>query len=177
MQEGDGIQVLRCWRYLLPMFISSGHKNYAAKAALNLLLQHDYVLSPCEASELIWCCFINVSGQPRYNIPTETHGTSESCIENSIHGLRVNKTASTIERVARALGTISLFLQNHQRPGADKDMKKLIHELRSVFSSHQNRTHRSFPSPCDPLHPLKQEVKTWIVKHITILTSCYVHTY
>lgn len=106
-------------------------------------------------------------------------------LKNSIHGLGVNKTASAIERVARALGTISPFWQNfdqqnniselsgfHHRPGADNDMKKLIHELRSVFSSHQKRTHRLFPSPRDPLHTLKQEeVKTWIVKHITILTS------
>ena len=102
-------------------------------------------------------------------------------LKNSIHGLG---TASAIERVARALGTISPFLQNfdkqnniselsgfHHRPGADKDMKIVIDELR-VFSSHQNRTHQSFPSPRDPLHALKQEeVRTWIVKHITILSK------
>ena len=72
IKEGDGIRVLRCWRYLLPMFISSRHKNYAAEA-LNLLLQHNYVLSPRGAHKLIWCRFINVSGQPGHNIPTDLH--------------------------------------------------------------------------------------------------------
>jgi hypothetical protein len=40
IREGDGIRVLRCWRYMLPMFVSSQHRNYAMEA-LNLLLQHD----------------------------------------------------------------------------------------------------------------------------------------
>ena len=44
IREGDGNRVLRCWRYMLPIFASSGCKNYAIEA-FNLLLQHDYILT------------------------------------------------------------------------------------------------------------------------------------
>ena len=50
IREGDGNHVLRCWRYLLPMFVSSGRKNYALES-LNLLVQHDFTLSPSQAAE------------------------------------------------------------------------------------------------------------------------------
>ena len=37
IKEGDGLRVLRCYRYMLPVFISSGRKNYTIET-LNLLL-------------------------------------------------------------------------------------------------------------------------------------------
>ena len=36
IREGDSLRVLRCWRYLLPIFQSSGRKNYSIEA-LNTL--------------------------------------------------------------------------------------------------------------------------------------------
>ena len=45
IHEGDGIRVLRCWRYLLPIFWNSGRVNYSNEV-LNMLFQHDYSLSP-----------------------------------------------------------------------------------------------------------------------------------
>ena len=36
IREGDGNCVLRCWRYLLPMFVSSGRKNYALESLNSL---------------------------------------------------------------------------------------------------------------------------------------------
>lgn len=41
IKEGDGLRVLRCYKYMLPMFVSSGRKNYAIET-LNFLLQHDF---------------------------------------------------------------------------------------------------------------------------------------
>ena len=32
IREGDGRRGLRCWRFLLPMFVSSGRKNYALES-------------------------------------------------------------------------------------------------------------------------------------------------
>lgn len=52
IKEGDGQRVRRCNRYMLPMFLSSGRKNYAIET-LNFLLQHDYTLSERQAAELI----------------------------------------------------------------------------------------------------------------------------
>ena len=52
IKEGDGLWVLRCYRYMLPMFVSSGRKNYAIET-LNLLLQHDVVKpAPCRGIDL-----------------------------------------------------------------------------------------------------------------------------
>ena len=78
IREGDGLRVLHCWRYLLPMFLNSGKKNYAIES-LNLLLQHDHILSPRQAAELIWSRFINVHGLPGRNIPNDLHIALESC--------------------------------------------------------------------------------------------------
>ena len=32
IRKGNGSRVLRCWRYLLPMFFSSGRRNYALES-------------------------------------------------------------------------------------------------------------------------------------------------
>ncbi len=72
IREGDGERVLRCWRYMLPMFISSGRKNYAIEA-FNLLLQHDFSLPPRQAAKLIWGRFVNTSGLPGRNISNDLH--------------------------------------------------------------------------------------------------------
>jgi len=78
IKDGDGLHVLRCYRYLLSMFVSSNRKNYAIKN-LNLLLQCDYLLSPCQVEELVWGRFINTHGQTGKNIPNDLH--QESIIE------------------------------------------------------------------------------------------------
>ena len=52
---------------MLPMFHSSGGKNYALES-LNLLFEHDFSLSPWQAAELVWSRFINVHGLPGKNI-------------------------------------------------------------------------------------------------------------
>jgi len=70
--EGDGDRVLRCWRYMLPMFITSGRKNSAIEG-LNLLVQHDFSLSPCQAAEMKWGRFINTTGLPGRIIPNDLH--------------------------------------------------------------------------------------------------------
>ena len=78
--KGDGNCVLRCWRYLLPMFVISGRKNYALES-LNLLVQLDFTFSPRLGAELIWSRFVNTKGLKGTNIPNDLH------IEHLIIGL------------------------------------------------------------------------------------------
>lgn len=109
---GDGNRVLRCWRYMLPIFASSGSKNYAIEA-FNLLFQQDYILPPQQAGQLIWGRFINVKGQPGHNIPNDLHMAHlNRILKQSISDLGANKSASAMLRVAQALGAISPFLRN-----------------------------------------------------------------
>ena len=79
IKEGDGDRVLRCWRYMLPILVSSRRTNYAIES-LNLLLQHDFLLPPRLAAELIWGRFINVQGLPRRNILNDLSGLGEANI-------------------------------------------------------------------------------------------------
>lgn len=72
IKEGDGNRVLRCWKYLLPIFLSSGRKNYSIES-LHLLCQHHHGLPPRQAAQLIWGRFINVHGLPGRNIPGDLH--------------------------------------------------------------------------------------------------------
>ena len=72
IREGDGERVLRCWKYMLPMFHSSRRNNYALES-LHLLFQHDFSLLPKQAIELIWSRFVNVHELPGKNIPNDLH--------------------------------------------------------------------------------------------------------
>ena len=72
IREGDGDRVLRCLRYILPMFISSDRKNYANET-MKLLWQHQYALSPRQAAQLISSRFVNVHGLTGQNISADLH--------------------------------------------------------------------------------------------------------
>ena len=61
VREGDGERVFRCWRYLLPIFKSSGRTNYSIEA-LSTLYQYQYQLTPRQSAELMWSRFINIHG-------------------------------------------------------------------------------------------------------------------
>ena len=62
IKEGDGMRVLDYYRYLMPIFINSGRRNYAIEA-FNLLYQYHYDLPPQQAQQLIWSRFINTAGR------------------------------------------------------------------------------------------------------------------
>ena len=111
IREGDGERVLRCWRYLLPIFKASGCKNYACES-LHLIYQHSYVLSPRLSSQLLWSRFVNVHGLPGRNIPLDLHGEHLNRLAmDAIRNLRANKSEEAIKRVGRSIGTLSPVLE------------------------------------------------------------------
>ena len=185
IKEGGGLRVLRCYRYMLPMFLSSGRSNYSIET-LNLLLQHDFLLSPRLAEELIWGRLINTHGQAGRNIPKDLHceHLNRLC-KNSISHLDTNKTESAICHVARALGTIQPVLNNFDsdnlvlagssaqpESSSKKDFKIILEILQkqSVFTQKPNRKHHSFSNPRDPLHfKPHNDIVEWIHEH----AKCY----
>ena len=60
VREGDGDRVIRCWRFLLPLFKSAARVKYS-KEAITLLSQL-LVLSPRQAHQVTWSRFVNVHG-------------------------------------------------------------------------------------------------------------------
>ena len=182
IREGDGDRVLRCWRYMLPMFINARRKNYAIES-LNFLVQHDVTLPPRQAAELIWSRFINVHGLPGRNIPNDLHMEHlNRIVKNSIKGLGANKTEAAITKIGRALGVVAPILENfdetnnvttlsgtHKMPNAERDMRMMVEEILPFFSQVSGRTHMTFPNPNDPLHyKSRQELVTWILEHIKL---------
>lgn len=192
IKEGDGLRVLRCYRYLLPIFHSSGRCNYAIEC-FNLLVQHDYLLSDRQASELIWSRFINTQGKPGKNIPNDLHceHLNRLC-KTAIKGIGANKTEKCITRVAKALGTLDPVLKqfdanngvmersgHHSITKSDKDISIVISELRnkSIFSKVPGRCHPDFIDPRDPLHAKSQsDMVKWILNSSQKRNRLYLHS-
>ena len=180
IKEGDGERVLRCWRYMLPIFHNTGRKNYA-KEAFNILYLHDYVLPPRLAAQSIWSRFVNVHGCRGRNIPADLHNEhlNRLCKE-AVRSLGSNKKESAIIRVSRALGTISPVLDTfdeeneittpsgrHRIASATRDRNIIINELlrNKVFNCYPNRKHTTFPQPTSLLH-MNKTVKNWIIMRL-----------
>ncbi len=70
--EGDRLRVLRCWRYLLPIFRASNRTNYSIEV-FNASAQHQFVLSPRLSQQLLWSRYINTHGLPGKNIACKLH--------------------------------------------------------------------------------------------------------
>ena len=179
IKEGDGIRVIRCWRYLLPIFLASSRTNYSTEA-LTLLFQIEQSMSPRLKQQLIWSRFINVHGRPGKNIPMDLHMEHLNAIaKGAIKNLGSGKTEKAIVRAGRAIGTLSTILSQfdednkisrmsgvHRIEKYKKDVEIIVKELQRahVFSRQtSSRKHHSFPNPKDILHSKsKDEIKTWI---------------
>lgn len=182
IREGDGERVLRCWRYLLPVFKSSGRKNYSIEV-LNMLCQFQYELTPRHAQELIWSRFVSTHEAPGRNIPSDLHQEHlNRIVKDAIRGLNTNKTEKAVQKVGKTLGMLSPLLDNfdsinnvkqpsgsHKAPGFAKDLEIIVKHLQryDIFSYHKDRTHRTFPNPRNTLHTLdRSTIIDWMVKHI-----------
>ena len=104
IKEGNGEEVLRCWKYFVPIFKASGRTNYSIEAFLTLYQCH-YTLSPRLSHQLIWIRFINTHGQPGHNIECDLHmeHLNRLC-KTSIKSMGANKTEKAIVRASKAIG-------------------------------------------------------------------------
>ena len=122
IREGDGNRLLRCWRYMLPIFVGNGRKNYSLEA-LNLLYQHDYQLPPRLSMQTLYSRFINVHGLPGRNIAADLHMEHLSAIaKGCIKNLGANKTETASKRSAKALGTIVPILESFDKENDVQDV-------------------------------------------------------
>ncbi len=113
IKEGDGLRVLRCWKYLLPIFKSSGRKNYSIEVR-NMLNQYEYTLTPRLSQELLWNRFINTHSVRGCNILCDLYleHLNRLC-KDSVRNLQANKTEKAIVRVGKTLGTIAPVVDNY----------------------------------------------------------------
>ena len=185
IRQGDGERVIRCWRYLLPIFYNSKRTNYS-KEALLLLYQHKYLLSPRQSKQLMYSRFINTQGIKGKNIPCDLHMEHLNRVcKDAIRDLGANKTTIAITRVAKTLGTLHPVLQqfdlengirerigNHKKVNSQEDIKVLTDNLMKykVLTSQPNRSsHPSFPRPKYLLHNRTQkELLDYIEDHLPL---------
>ena len=167
IREGDGNRVLRCWKYMLPIFSASGSRNYVCEAA-NLLIQQSYTLSPRLAQQLLWSRFVNVHGRPGRNVPVDMHMEHlNKTAKGAIDFLGSNKTRKAITRIGQSIGTLSPVLDNfdednqiqeesrtQKRPTTQKDIEVVVKEFLKADSfkiKSTTRKHSNFPHPRDNL--------------------------
>lgn len=160
IKEGDGGRVIRCWKFLLPIFRVTHHKNYSL-GALNLLIQYNALLSPRHREQLLWSRFINTSGKPGENKACDLHMEHlNRMVKVAIGGLGSNVTPNAIMRIGKCAGplmnvcsqfdAISDVIQGSGKHGGAswaQDVKKIAEQLKQaqVFQSLPGRQHPSFP--------------------------------
>lgn len=77
IREGDGVRILRCWKFMFPLFRASGRINYTIEA-FRLLYSHAFLLSPCQAKQLLWSRCINTTWQ-EYTYGSTLKSCSQRC--------------------------------------------------------------------------------------------------
>lgn len=159
IKEGDGLRVLRCWKYLLLIFKASQRKNYSIEA-FNLLCQYFYYLSPQLAQQLLYSRFINVHGRVGCNIPCDLHMEHlNRIVKETMQHLGANKTERAIVRSSKCSQLLTTLLSNfdiatglkdvsgsHVRASERSDVEQMVSVLCSnaVFCNRGKRSHGAF---------------------------------
>ena len=105
IKEGDGERMLRSWRYMLPIFVATGRKNYAKEALL--FIAHQELIPGRLSQQMLWSRFVNTTGGAGHNIPADLHNEHlNKLCKNSVKALGSNKTKKGVTRTGKALGTI-----------------------------------------------------------------------
>ena len=192
IREGDGERVLRCWRYLLPIFNNSGRRNYCLEA-FKMLYQYHHLMPPRQAQQLIWSRFVNTHGIRGRNIPLDLHQEHlNRLVKTTIDGLGANKTGAAIVRCGKALGTVSGVLKHIDssmhvaRPSDAHPVSKQVKETAAVVKEllasrvfdevileqergkpPKVRHHQSFPKPKCVLPEVSPESTiVWMIEHL-----------
>ena len=159
IKEGDGLRVLRCWKYMLLLFKAAQNKNYAIEA-FNCLCQYFYYLSPQMAQQLLYSRFVNVHGREGFNIPCDLHMEHlNRVIKDALQHLGANKTEHAITRASKCSHLISSLLHqfdavtglkevstSHTRASEKSDLDRMVAVLcnNTVFTDQGTRSHRCF---------------------------------
>ena len=186
VKEGDGERIMRVWQYFLLLFKASNRTNYSIEA-LTLLAQYHMILPPCLAEQLKWSRFINTHGLPGHNISCDLHMEHLNRLaKDAIKGLGANKSTKTIDRVGKAIGTITKSLANfdtvnnvpdesgqHSERSNEKDLHKIIDQLvkSRVFDVIPGRKHKLFPRmQRNYINSLSEaHLKEWMIEHYATL--------
>ena len=105
-QEGDGERVMMYWKALLPIFKTTGWRNYSIEA-VNIQVQRSYLLSPRQAAQLVWSCFINTYSHKGCNFPCNLHLEHlNRRLKTALRHLGSNISPSSVVRAGNSIGVV-----------------------------------------------------------------------
>ena len=161
IKEGDGLRLLRCWKYNFLMFKCTNRVNYAIEA-FTMLVQHRFLFSERQAHQLLWGRFINTQGLPARNIPCDLYMEHLNRIcKDAVNHLQANKTSKALVRVGKVVGVLDIINKNfdednsidsrsgkHKFANYHKDLTKVVTVLvqEKVLKYISKRLHPSFPN-------------------------------
>lgn len=122
IHEGDGPRIMRCWKFMLLYFFSSGHNKYALEA-FNLLADVHSAASPRLAHQIMWSRTVNTQGRPGHNVPVDLHMEHlNRCLKDSIIGLGANVTENTVVQSSKSLrGVLDVCTNINQACGVTSE--------------------------------------------------------
>lgn len=167
-----GKVLLRYWKYLLVIFMSTNHRNYA-KEAVNLLYQYTYVFSERLKAQLLWSRCINTRGYAGANIPCDLFMEHlNRRLKRVIHSMGANVNPAAIQKAGKAIASVhhvcEAFEQqtpshghsdHHPYPSFGKDFMTVLKVLKeeNVFVPVSMRHHCSFNLKCGLMEKLSKK--------------------
>ena len=161
IKEGDGLRILRCWRYFLPIFKASKQTNYSIEA-FTFLAQYEYLLTPLMQQQLLWSRTVNTRGRSRTNVSCDLHmeHINGEC-KNAIGLLGPNIGDRSVSRIGKSIGKLMKITgqfdkvnelppvtKKHSKRSTATDIEKhlrQVHEESQVFNFTSKRQHKKFP--------------------------------
>ena len=183
IREGDGLRILRCWRYFLLIFKAKQKRKYAIQAA-TILLQYHFTFTERMKQQLIWSRTINVAGKVGRNIPMDLHNEHLNReLKEAISHLSSNIGDLTIQRIGKSLhklmkvktnydtcSGIAIDDSHHSSRSKTKDLQLIISELNksNTFLSEKGRKHSQFTKFKGNTPSLVQisELKLWLTTQL-----------
>lgn len=183
VREGDGERIIRCWKFLLPLFKSSERTNYSVEA-VTLLTQYYYLFSPRMAAQLAWSRTVNTHGHAGKNISCDLHLEHLNRVAKGALGrLSSNITEKSVKRIGKTVGIMSNLSHKfdvannvptptsyHTRKPKVKDVTLMVNQLRKseVFQFQEGRCHPHFKNfssnPCKSVN--RKDLKVWMDGHV-----------
>ena len=185
--EGDGDRIYRCYRLLMPHFISYGHTKYALQA-LRLQFQVSAYLSPHLAHHILWDRFVNTRGRMGANLPCDLHNEHvNKLIKEILSNMGSNLTEEALQRAARSVTALQTICQSfdtqsgvpigtssHFTRSDAEDVAKvaLVVRERKLLYPISGRNHSSFPNfSLDPLKSWNRDkTHKWIEQKKKLFT-------
>ena len=106
IREGDGVCVLRYWKFMLLYWRHTGHTKYCLDA-FRLLASVIATATPQIAHEIVWCRFVNSCGGAGKNIPVHLFMEHlNQTLKDYLLGFGANISETTIVQTTKSLHSL-----------------------------------------------------------------------